>query len=58
MTPVYEWTNEKGEVGTSEKHDVPPNSKHKWTRVFSFGLSSVNGGGGSPSRPPLSSKKP
>jgi hypothetical protein len=55
---IYEWVNEKGEVGISEKYDVPPDKKHKWSRIFSFGLSSINGAGGSPSRSPLRSKKP
>jgi hypothetical protein len=54
---VYEWKNEKGEIVISEKHDVPPDNLHKWQRIYSFGLSSVVGAGGSPSRPPLSTKK-
>ena len=55
--PTYEWIDEDGNVLETDKHDTPPNRKKKWSRVYSFGLSSVNGAGGSPSRPPLTSKK-
>jgi len=55
---TYEWINDKGETGTSEKYDKPPNGKYKWKRVYSFGVSSISGAGGSPSRPPLREKRP
>jgi hypothetical protein len=48
--PEYEWTNEKGEVKMTDKHDTPPKEKGTWTRVFSFGISTVSGAGGSPGR--------
>ena len=54
----YEWKNEKGKIVETESFDTPPDIKGVWTRVFSYGLSSINGAGGSPSRPPLSTKKP
>lgn len=57
MFKVFEWINEKGEIKTSEEYNLPPDSKHNWKRIYSFGLSSVNGAGGSPARPPLSRKK-
>lgn len=55
---TYEWINEKGEVETTDTYNKPPDDKHEWRRIFSFGLSSVNGAGGSPGRPPLRGKKP
>lgn len=55
---AYEWKDEKGNVAITDSYDTPPDNKRKWKRVFSFGLSSINGAGGSPSRPPLSAKKP
>jgi len=55
---LYEWKNEKGETIETESFDTPPNIEGNWTRVFSYGLSSINGAGGSPRRPPLSVKKP
>lgn len=57
MAVVYEWQHENGTVVETDKADVPPDNSGKWTRVFSFGLSSVNGAGGSPSRSPLSRAK-
>ena len=48
--PQYEWANEKGEVRVTDSHDVPPTKKGKWRRIFSFGVSSINGAGGSPAR--------
>jgi len=50
FVPTYEWIDEKGNIATTEAYDVPPNKKNKWTRVFSFGVSSIVGAGGSPSR--------
>lgn len=48
--PDYEWVNDKGEVRVTDQHDSPPENDGKWKRVFSFGVSTVNGAGGSPSR--------
>jgi hypothetical protein len=54
---IYEWKDEDGNIAVTDKYNTPPDSKKQWQRVFSFGLSSINGAGGSPSRPPLFSEK-
>lgn len=55
---TYEWKNEKGEVVEHDSPNVPPSLAGNWHRVFSFGISSVNGAGGSPSRvAPVSGKR-
>lgn len=48
--PEYDWINEKGDIKTTQSHDTPPDKSGKWKRVFSFGISTVNGAGGSPGR--------
>lgn len=53
----YEWKNEKGEIVETDSFDTPPDKKHNWSRVFSFGISSVNGAGGSPARTTLTVDK-
>ena len=50
----YEWVNEKGESRITNGFDTPPQEPGEWRRVFAFGVSTVNGAGGSPSRVSLS----
>lgn len=54
---TYEWQDEKGNIVETNQPDVPPDNKRQWKRVFSFGLTSINGAGGSPGRPPVSRSK-
>ena len=48
--PLYEWKNEKGEIRTTDSYKTPPDNKHEWQRVFSFGISTISGAGNSPGR--------
>jgi hypothetical protein len=52
--PEYEWVNEKGESQITNSFDAPPKEPGEWKRVFAFGVSTVSGAGGSPSRVSLS----
>lgn len=54
MAPTYEWRHENGSVVETDEPSTPPDTSGKWERVFSFGISTVNGAGGSPSRPTVS----
>ena len=50
--PEYDWKNEKtGDIQTTDHHATPPDDSGEWKRVYSFGLGSIMGAGGSPSRP-------
>lgn len=55
MIKVYEWRNtETGEVVEHNHWSEPPALAGVWQRIYSVGIGSVSGGGGSPAKTSVS----